>query len=717
MAISLVQSKAGGSASVTGPATVTATTNSVGFSTPTTPGSLLVCIGYSTCSSPTVSPGAPAFNLPSTPGFTWTPISGGPWGQGLPSTGGRVGLWYIPNAASMSSATSLTASIVGIGFTVTVNVEFELYEFSGVAASSPIDVTGFSSNQAGGSPQAPVGGSITTSATDLVIVAFSGNSANISAGAGYTLGINATVATTGQTQYQLNVPAGAVSTAFTGTQTNWGAIVASFSASTAATGQIIVKKVTFPSGNPQVFSFTPNYEAPFALTDGQSNVSGPLSPVSGLSTIALVQHNNLSTTTAATMRTATGNYAVGTNAGSLLILMVSLSAGWNPASGAGPTPTISLPTTPGFTWTLAVSQTSAFQVSGTQAKQDVVAIYYIQNAAAMLSTAVTTVVTNVDTTNPALNISLLGFDLIEVSGAAISSVVDAIASNTALNDPPPFSAGQLTTDTGTMLLVAGFNTNSYPAGSGYTLLDTTNTFNLRMEYNLNSAAGIHFGAFGLGPVGGMWVCVAAAFKAAGTGVYAVTETPVPGWTTTTNIDPSSIPVVAGQTTTVVFTNTKNAVLTGQLLSLVPFDYDFNSDPITNYIALVYPPLAIPDPKIVFRGETLTLGHKISTRRLRLQADNAPLPTIVANAQQQAKVTMTGAGQNSVSQSPTLNMQGNAAPTGLAIQTYYGDAVLSDEMVQPSLESVFFPTTPWQTMCAFRIASASLIGIDATGTTQ
>jgi len=156
-------------------------------------------------------------------------------------------------------------------------------------------------------------------------------------------------------------------------------------------------------------------------------------------------------------------------------------------------------------------------------------------------------------------------------------------------------------------------------------------------------------------------------------------------------------------------------LTGTLLQLVPYDYDFNSKPITNYLALLYAPLSVPSTSIFFRGETLSLGHKISTRRLRIQADNAPMPTLVANAQEQAIVKFYGA--NSYAQSPTLNMQGNLAPTGLAIQTYYGDAILSDEMIQPSLMSVFSATAPWQTLCAFRIASASLIGIDATGSTQ
>jgi hypothetical protein len=158
-------------------------------------------------------------------------------------------------------------------------------------------------------------------------------------------------------------------------------------------------------------------------------------------------------------------------------------------------------------------------------------------------------------------------------------------------------------------------------------------------------------------------------------------------------------------------------ISGKLFQLVPLDYDFNTNPITNFVSLLYPPLSIGQPSIFFRGETLSLGHKISTRRLRIQADNAPSPLIPAGPQL-AQVTFTGAGQNSVAKAPTLQMQGNLAPVGLPIQTYYGDAVLSDEMVQPSLVGQLpLQGAPWPSLPLFRIASASLIGIDATSTTQ
>lgn len=156
-------------------------------------------------------------------------------------------------------------------------------------------------------------------------------------------------------------------------------------------------------------------------------------------------------------------------------------------------------------------------------------------------------------------------------------------------------------------------------------------------------------------------------------------------------------------------------MSGTLLQLVPFNYDIASNPITNYVAALYETESSPSTTIVFRGETLSLGHKITARRLRLQTDNAPLPTVLNNSQQQAIVTFNGENSNAIS--PPINMNGNVAEPGLAIQTYYGDAVLSDEMVQASVTSIFSTTAAWQTLCAFRIASASLLGNDATGTTQ
>lgn len=99
-------------------------------------------------------------------------------------------------------------------------------------------------------------------------------------------------------------------------------------------------------------------------------------------------------------------------------------------------------------------------------------------------------------------------------------------------------------------------------------------------------------------------------------------------------------------------------------------------------------------------------------------------------QQQAQVTLTGALQGNVKTVPVEwtfgsgpgqtvpYMQGNAAPAGQPIQTYYGSVVLTDELVQATLQSVIVdPANPWNSMAMFRIATASLILVDATSTTQ
>jgi len=169
--------------------------------------------------------------------------------------------------------------------------------------------------------------------------------------------------------------------------------------------------------------------------------------------------------------------------------------------------------------------------------------------------------------------------------------------------------------------------------------------------------------------------------------------------------------------------------TGQILQIVPFNYDFASNPYTATISAVFTPLSLPQTTIFFRGEVISLGHKISTRRLRIQADNAPLPATVAGSQQKAQVTFYGMGFNPqtgvqlTQQAPLLNMQGNAAAKGAAIQTYYGDAVLSDEIVQAVITPVIYPgsfgspISPWLYLWFPRLATVSLIGIDATSTTQ
>lgn len=217
--IALVQSNIGGTASTascTSPS-CSVTTGAVGFGAPTTAGNFLVLIAWARTSG-TGGAGHAAeapFAIPTTSGFSWTSF-GGTWanGSGFSATeaGGEV-IYYIPNAASMSVTTTVTAITTGSGNAMSLRTEFDLYEFSGVAHASVVDAsigTAFTT----GTPQ---GGTLATSQSDLVIVTYSGIAGtNTTAGSGYILGFDATVPVLGQTQYAMNVAPGSIATAFGG---------------------------------------------------------------------------------------------------------------------------------------------------------------------------------------------------------------------------------------------------------------------------------------------------------------------------------------------------------------------------------------------------------------------------------------------------------------------------------------------------------------------
>lgn len=215
--IALLQSNAGGHASGATPQTSTA----VGFTNNTTAGSLLVCVSYASSST-----GTPTINTPTTSGFAWT------LAESATSSAGnaRVIIHYIANASSMS--TSTTTTVEATNTSGTVAVEFDLYEFSNVAASTPIDDGEFSDNGSGTNPATAT--SLSTSATDLIIVAACGNGTNGTHGTNYTLGINASHqqgGTAGQMQYILNQAKGTIATSFAGgtyTTGDWGCAAVAF---------------------------------------------------------------------------------------------------------------------------------------------------------------------------------------------------------------------------------------------------------------------------------------------------------------------------------------------------------------------------------------------------------------------------------------------------------------------------------------------------------
>lgn len=231
----LVQSRLGGSGSQGSTAAPwTLTSSAVGFSSTTTAGNFLICACYGRISSATVGTGNGNL-VPTTTGITWTSATLNAWSTTPGTTGGSLNIYYAANAPSITSATTTTVahSIAGSGFSAAMSVEFALYEFSGVATTSPVDATRATSQSTG----TPGVGNITTSNTDLLVVGFSGNSANATAGSGFTLGVNMTVSTTGQLQYKFSVPPGTNATAFTpGSQTNFAALAVGFKSAPPATG-------------------------------------------------------------------------------------------------------------------------------------------------------------------------------------------------------------------------------------------------------------------------------------------------------------------------------------------------------------------------------------------------------------------------------------------------------------------------------------------------
>ena len=216
--IALLQSNAGGYASGATPQTSSA----VGFTNNTTAGSLLVCVSYASASSA----GTPTIEIPTTSGFTWTLAE-----SAISSAGSvRVSIYYISNASSM--ATSTTTTVEASNLSGNVAVEFDLYEFSNIATSTPIDNVELSDNGSGTNPATAT--SLSTSATDLIIVAACGNGTNGTKGTNYTLGINASHqegGKAGQMQYILNQAKGTIATSFAGgtyTTGDWGCAAVAF---------------------------------------------------------------------------------------------------------------------------------------------------------------------------------------------------------------------------------------------------------------------------------------------------------------------------------------------------------------------------------------------------------------------------------------------------------------------------------------------------------
>lgn len=238
MAAILVQSIKGGSGTGFVAPGGTVSTSAAGFASPTTAGNFLVCVQWTYqdgevfgVNPPTISGGyGGSFTEPdgdSTP--AWVTVVGAT----LTETA-TADVFVIANAPSMSTSQLVTAAAENDpdnGSGHSIQVEFDLYEFSGVPTSPTFDVDSYALGpEGGGSPETPTVSFAPSAATELLIAVFVGKpGSNLAAGSGYTLGINSTLSNTiGQLQYQLGAASGQTSAAFSGTSTNWGMEILGF---------------------------------------------------------------------------------------------------------------------------------------------------------------------------------------------------------------------------------------------------------------------------------------------------------------------------------------------------------------------------------------------------------------------------------------------------------------------------------------------------------
>lgn len=239
---SLVQSAAGGSASGTVASGGSITTSAAGFAGSTVSGDLLIIVIYVT----SVVPGGDFAGL----NFDDPVVSGGYsgsflfnaegyWGDTTSSLGeGNAAIYYLGNAPSMSPTQTVTVQANnGASVTATLAVEFDLYEFNNVVFPLVMDLGIDGVSRDSHTASVPSNTFSSTTHTNLILSAFTSQASggsNISAGSGYTLGINASTAVVGQMQYQLAAAPAQTSAAFSGaSQGLWGAAAISFEVNTS----------------------------------------------------------------------------------------------------------------------------------------------------------------------------------------------------------------------------------------------------------------------------------------------------------------------------------------------------------------------------------------------------------------------------------------------------------------------------------------------------
>jgi hypothetical protein len=207
-----------------GAGSTSATTNPKGFASATAVGNFLVCVVW----SDTDTSAPPTISLPVTSGFTWV-LAGSSTYSHSTIEYGRVSVYYIANAASMPTTTKTTVTATRAGASST-EVEFALYEWSGIVTASVIDTFALGSQSAGALTLVNTA-SLVTSVKDLIFVSEITSSFTLpTLGAGYTTGISSFDVASGSSQYIPNQAAGTVSTAFGSSKNYWACIALAFKA-------------------------------------------------------------------------------------------------------------------------------------------------------------------------------------------------------------------------------------------------------------------------------------------------------------------------------------------------------------------------------------------------------------------------------------------------------------------------------------------------------
>jgi hypothetical protein len=192
-------------------------------------------------------------------------------------------------------------------------------------------------------------------------------------------------------------------------------------------------------------------------------ITVPCFAISSLVQGNLAGHASASGGSGNTTATATGSFTSNTTANNLLVLVVWATGTQIPSSAT----TFATPTTPGYTWIGAGSAGTGI-VSGTAINATVV--YYIPDAPAMSSSAVTTVAASCEFAST-VNVE---FDLLEFQGIKTSSPYTGQNGNATPQSggtPGIFVSAGILASSGTNLVIIAMSAQgtNIGAGTGFTL--------------------------------------------------------------------------------------------------------------------------------------------------------------------------------------------------------------------------------------------------------